>query len=505
MGAAESKNVTKQTIDAISNVTSSLIQNVSQGSTQNQLISVQGVAGNVTISGNYLNVLSILKMAGVANALNTADSRQSLQNELAQKAKALVKDINLLNVSDAENIVKDYITQTTIIANNLTQSCSALFNSNQTIIVNQIGGNVQIEANHLQSINNVFQDCVSKAVGQNKVLNDLQVKIDQASEASTLGFSIWGLVAILAFVVVGILAVVLGPALIPVIMSGGKTGLLVGIVFLIIGAIFLLIWWFWSKRATKITVWAKSLGESCHPVTILKTVQNTTPEEAQDTCTADKSIAGFFFDAASSTATFYSKLRDGCSTESDTRVVVRNRRTFSASTSAFLSNDVFPRAGDLWINTSNATFQELLETGWTLPAIFDLNVDSISNFIGGLIVTPVTQPASSRSIGWVMDSTQDQHSYRFTQADNSLIVVVPGKGTTTLGLPDPNVAGIAYKARKSWMLYTGIGFIALGAIMASVLGFRGAMGKDKKKDKKSKKVKETVVAAVPVVAESAVE
>ncbi len=494
MGAAVSKNVTKQTINAIVSVTSQEILKVNNGTNINQLIEVSNTGGNVTIEGNVLNAVATLNMSALATALNDTDAKQNLQDALSQSSKALVKDINLLNVSDAENLVDSLITESTSIANNLTTTCESLFSSNQSIIVDTTAGNVSINNNILQSLTNVFQDCVSKQVSQNKVLNDIQTQINQSSEASTLGFSIWGVVAILAFVVVGILAVVVGPAFIPLIASGGKAGLLVGLVFMIIGAIFLLIWWFWSKRQTKISLWARPLEDDCRPVTVLSVMEYTSAQAAQDACTANKACKGFYFDATTFKATLYSSLSDKCQVRVDDRPITRKRRVYVSAGPAYnfaegLEKQPVPTWGDLWINTLDAQWQERFEVGWSLAAQLHPAVNSIANFIG-FVVRPISPQQSryypvQRSQTWDMYSTDDLEKYSFRQtgtetSPDALIIEAEGRGITTRGMPPPNVAGLAFNARKSWMLYVGIGFTALGVIMATFLGFKGAAKKLKK-------------------------
>lgn len=489
MGAATSKNVVDQTLKVISNVASSVVNKTQINTDSTQLISIGHALHDVNISNNHFNIQVEVNMSELSKSFNTTAVQQDLSSQLQQTAKSLIKDINFGNLSDAENTVKSYVEETLTITNNLSNLCGSNTSTHQSIIIDTADTVVNITNNTFSSFQKIFSSCIADATSKNNAVQKLQNLIDQSATAETFGVSIWGFAAIIGIIVVGIAIVLFGPALLPLLLSGGKGGLMVGIVFLLIGAVLLLVWWFWSKRAAKTTLWAQPIANSCSPVW-LKEIHDTS-SNVQNNCISNKSCVGFYW--ANGTGTLYSSISANCNPQVDSTRLLVNRRVFAGDGPA--NSIVEAGVGDVYVNLTNATIVTKLDSGdWSIEEYFMQGlIESISEIKG---ITVATQSRMLRTGGWTMTTQPQLATFDFAKGITAYSIQGSGQKEST----DPAAAaGIIYKDRKKWLLYTGIGFVAAGAIMSIVFGLRAATGKKTKDVKTKSKIASTNASTIKTV------
>ena len=109
MGGAKSKNIATSTAEAISKVSTDIINNTSSKAYNAQIIENRNIKGDVNISGVTQTQKVTINMQALLDALSTSESQQKLSAELEQTAKSIVSGLNLLQFSDADNSIDNYL------------------------------------------------------------------------------------------------------------------------------------------------------------------------------------------------------------------------------------------------------------------------------------------------------------------------------------------------------------------------------------------------------------
>lgn len=229
MGSSTSRNVSKSALEAVSNVASSIVQNLNVEDNQSQIISVSDVIGDIDISNNTFTQKATINMSALLNAMVDQSAQQKLTEELTQSAKSLISGINLFNFSNAQNQIENYVKAVVNITTNINQLCAASNNNSQQIIIQRVKGDVTIQNNVFDQMTNIFTQCLGKAISENAVIQELQSKIDQSSSSETKGLNLNFLI------IIGIIIIIVG-IVVPVLFS--KTQVIFAL-FLIAGIVFL--------------------------------------------------------------------------------------------------------------------------------------------------------------------------------------------------------------------------------------------------------------------------
>lgn len=485
MGAAVSTNVTKTTTNAVTKVMTKIINSASTQGNSSQIISVSNVQGNVDISGNKFNTVITVNMSALFTSLNSTDVKQDLVQQLSQDAKAMIKDINVGNISDASNALDSYLTDTISITSNLSQRCTALANTSQQLLANNIEGNVTINNNSFTSFLDLTNSCIGKAISSSSAVNDLQNILSQTSSASTTGVSIWGLAAVGLVVIIGIGLVVIGPEVVPLI-AAGKNPKILGLILIIFSLVFFAIWYFWTSDDFSSTAFAVPLKNSCAPTSIIKTQIVSSPDEAARIAQTIKGCAGFDFTSwtqegevwrplEQKTATFYSSIGSNCSIQTDSSPILIPRKMIVCNNVTDITADILKtlKIGDVRLQPNNASYYLLTSqtqntVSWSSAKRLNENVSSIK-LVSGVDFLKIGEPFSPNGF----DLTTDESLLEFVLTQNKSRDVTTFKATGpgyTVTKESPNVSGILIKKRsKTWALYTGIAILILGILLALFL------------------------------------
>lgn len=503
MGVASSSNVTKFTTNIISESLHEIVRKELSNITQSQVLTITNVAGNVDITGNLFSVNVNVDVRGIGEAMSNSENRQNVEQDLTQRAKALVKDINLGSVADADNIIENYITDTLKVTTSLSDICQTEVSTSQTITIDKVDGNVTFSNNEVVSSVKSLTDCAQKAVARSTGVNALQTALSQSAESEAKGFSIWGLATIGGLIVLGIVASVLLPVIAPAFVAG-KYPMILGMIVLAVGLLLLAVWWFTGKAAVRTTLWSRLYANSCPNLRPDLEVEIETADAAAAKCIEGKYAAfdwvAWTLDPSTETyyqtspvARFYKQLPANCKPSQDDLPVMTKRKIY-AMNRAPQGTDRVPK-GSVWFSYQNAAYY-IMGDVWGAPVSLKAKIlqglndgerNLLSNYSGWLSPTgpimSVSGPGDNEpvSLSVPIKLTVDGDLYDITVTSNvgsylgqtstvSPNFTIPGPGKQVGGPDLPhNTSGYVYTARSNKWLYPGIGVMALGCVLLVLL------------------------------------
>lgn len=484
MGLSSSKDISKMVTTIVSNVTNDTIVNSTTDINNSQIISVNCAGGNVVIDGNKLDIEFKVDLNATLDALNDSDTKQDLQDTIAQTSKSLIKDINIGNIGLSASVINDIITATVNITNNINQTCKIAGGANQIIKVEHASGDVAISNNTFSQAVSVISNCVAKSTSSSKTIQDLQQKVDQLSTTSVAGFSIWGLATIAGIVVGGIAFAALAPVLVPLIASG-KNPKLIGFFFVLISIVFFVIYFVWTNKTMKSTLWAKPLSGTCQgQITVIKQVNVANADAAAQLASKTKNCAGYDFVASQVQNNTWTQVQPkvilyssadilSCKLVPDDSPILTNRSIFFDTKQSQYPDEAvyFDYQGYKIYNKTRNAWSEYKKM---LPA---------SSFLKSIKIGDTTtqlDPTSSINL-YTCETSLDLTSFSLVQISNGSPSTVAGPGRMVNTTLIPNVSGVQVLERKKWALYAGIGVGLVGLVIIALV---------KPKKSKSKKSKE---------------
>lgn len=201
MGASSSTNIINETLEAVTNITTNIMQTNDVAAYTTQFIGINGnvIDSDVTISGvTQISDLNV-DTAALFSATADEDVQQDMSQTLTQLAASTTSGINLGNFSKSYNSGTMLCSATMNLTTNMSTTCEANAQTSQFIGVN---GNVQgstvtITDIDQESVTDLVSKCLGSSLASITAVQDLQQDADQTAKATTKGFSIWGLVALL--------------------------------------------------------------------------------------------------------------------------------------------------------------------------------------------------------------------------------------------------------------------------------------------------------------------
>ncbi len=529
MGLALSKNVVENTLNAISNVSSSILARQNLESNQLQIIEVSDANGNVVISGNTQIQDATVNMEALMKAFTTQSATQDIVNQVTQAAKSLISGLNVAQASVAANETRNYIAAIVNLMNNIDQVCGASVGQTQTIRVTRANGDVFIQDNLQSQMASIFQSCVQDAVTNQKSVQALQNTVDQSAEATAKGLT--GL-AIAIIALVYILAPIIGVAVVGA--TAGKVivkiiGLLVALAMLVAGVVFIILFSTTPPETMVTAMFSKGVNPTCGPVvgealnptldtdTSVQDAQVVSFQRLCGECLNEKGCVavdwqglrvnqdGSLTPLSAPVAQKLSSLRENpCKStleDLDDTKLVQFPRLFIGS--GFPSQDLSQsgRQGDVYVRTDDSTvFFFVVGLGFVLQeaSFFDPKAP-INNLTQGqgdpTVETPVgtyinsnftdtiklwefsvdnTGGTETNSVVAEATSTgdgTDTVSVANTEATWHVIATVPGPGAVVLIPEEINASAFKVQPRKFDFLLIGISLAVLGLIGTAVFGW----------------------------------
>lgn len=492
MGASVSKNVSDAVTRAVAKVSSSIIQNTQLTQDTSQIISVTDVTGDVNISGNVFTQKATVNMHALLDAISSEESQQSIMDELAQDAKSYTDGLNIAQFSDAQNTMNLFMEATINLITSIGETCMAFNRQYQTITVERVAGAVSIQNNVFDQMYNIIQNCTEQATSNSKLVQDFSAKLSQTASATSEGISGWILVALLAVLigmpVVG--GVVFGKAILKFIFP----------IILVIGIVFLILYYTRGKEEIKTVGFSSFIdatpeckGEPSE--TVITDGTYNTVSEASNACTSDANCKAFDWQAikilssqmgyetlASPKTVFYKNISNNCRTsiKHDNVKLLHTPSFFKGSTDP--PNLAGSIKGDVYLNTETGIWFQLIDNGeWQIKAPITTRTFNRIDW-GSLDPTttktgsnPLLSAPANNDVYAVYHGSNPQYFYVYRYTDTStewlLEHKIIGPGLIPATPAVINASGFKEIVKPSWMMYTGIAAIVIGAIGSSIVAY----------------------------------
>jgi len=488
MGASISTNSAKVVVNAVSKIASEIVQNSNISHSSTQIISVTNVRGDVIILGNRMTQKVNINMSALLDALSTEQAQQNLAVELAQQAKSLTSGLNIGQLSVASNSMDTFIQASIDLISRIGQTCSTMSNQSQQILVENVIGSVRIENNVAEQVTDIIQNCVGNAVANNSAIQDVTARLSQSASATSAGISEWALVA-LAALVVGV-PVVGGVVLLKYIFP----------VVLVAGILAIVVYFYYTTESMWLDAYSNFIADTsaCVAEGAAPTTQFTTAERASVGCLADSNCVAFDWKGVDVHAdgtfsvldtpqtTFFSKIHQKCqSTVAKDNVKMVRAPVIFSGTGDLVSRPSNAVNGDVYVDCSTSQWFQ-----WGLSGILEpkgiITHDRFSKLTVSGLVPNVSIPGVAENFYVYANPQNPQywHVYRYEEDVPNRWVEqkkVPGPGMFASAPGITNASGFKTTGRKTWLLYSGIAAILVGAVGSGYV-FLNKNTKDPAKD-----------------------
>lgn len=488
MGASLSSNVTKAVINAVTTVTSNVIQNANITTDTSQIIHVSDVEGDVVIKGTKQYQKVNLNMNALFSSLATVSNQQKIAESISQQAKAVVSGINLGQVAGVSNFVNSVITGSMHIASTLSTTCSANVKQTESIVVERVLGKVSIQNAEMMQISDILSKCIENAVNQNTTIQDAIATFKNSATAETMGISEWAVV-------------ITGALLIGAPVVGGTIGGIYALkyifpIILVVGVVLIGLYFFKAKEPVKLTAFANmmSTDANCAPFKEISTATATdlagatSMSDAAAKCQANSQCQAFEYKTydidnttkavtpiSSPVVKYFSEYKSTC------KPVVDNAKLFRIpAVTAVAANGTPPASpaqGDVYIKADTAKWYQYVDTIWKERGV--LHTAPLTNLL-------VTNSIPANTVGAAGDFAV------VTDPNNRLTFAIYSKVTdawrpiSTKSGPGPyaitptmyNTVGMKVKERNPWFLYSGIGLALVGLIGTGVTMYKASQDQE---------------------------
>lgn len=185
MGGTTSKSTFQQLTDISTDVTTKTIMSCSTAATQNQMISLQNVKGDVNISGVNMNQGASINMSCIMSTDMQSQISTQVAAAIAQtaesKGQAVLSALGRTK-SEAQTNIQ------TMIRNNITNvtqsDISASISQSQSITAANVGGNVVIANVSMEQSAKIVAQALMSTSAYQVAINDSATKMDQSSKST---------------------------------------------------------------------------------------------------------------------------------------------------------------------------------------------------------------------------------------------------------------------------------------------------------------------------------
>lgn len=490
MGASFSQNVIDSITKTISTISTTIIQSSELSQDSTQIISVKDIDGDVHITGNQFTQTATINMQALMSSLQTAEAQQALIQELTQDSKSLISGLNIGQFADATNTLNTLIQAELSIVTQIGQTCATGQNQYQEIIVERVKGNVYIQNNIFNQMVNIVQNCVQNVVTNDKSIQEAINKASQSASSSAKGISEWA-AAIIAGIIFG-LPVVAG-------VVGGIYALkYIFPVFIIVGAVFLVVYYWKSTIDMKLTGYSSLINST--PACLFKPTdqkpQNSyeTQNEASSFCLSNSECKAFDWVAGevqtdgslkpypTPQTFFYSDVSNMCesSIKKDAVTILYNPQMFQFSGPPTTVTIPKTNNGDIYLDTKTTEWYQLVQGVWKLKNKF---TDSFNEVSWGTSTPELLQNVAENDV-YIYTNPHNPSTftlYRFNNHSKWKVdgnFVGPGLIPNATALPYTNTSGFKVVERNQIWLYGGIAFLAVGIIGTCFVYFQQSKSTD---------------------------
>lgn len=471
MGGAISKNAVTASLDAVTKTVTNIIDQTTVSSQQGQGIIISGNTGGVTVGNITQQETLTVNTSALLNAMSTSSAQQDMVNNLSQTAKAVVSGINFGQYSDAENTASAFLKESIDIATNITNTCQTSMGQTQTIVITDNTGPTVVGSIVQSQVAGMFSSCVEKAVSNADAVQKMQNTLTQSATAKSEGLDFWGIVAIIALVILGIVG--------PITLVGSSLIKYFYVLLIIVGIAMIVIYFVWQPTNLLVTPYSAGFGASsgCSPsgATPVATTFKTPIDAANECKSNDKYVAfewvGFNKTNTDGTlgleisppqTTFYTGIDPTCTVITDQTLSLFRRPSFSSGTTAPISHPLDTN-GDYYVQygTGSSNAQGwIFNTGWAQDST-TWNIPPNYSVTFGIGPPPSLVTSSTYYV-----DISNPKSCMVYKSDTVWVPVglVSGPGYAPITSQYTNTSGFKQKGTKPWLLYVGGTALAMGFI-----------------------------------------
>lgn len=205
---SESSNFQKSAQEAIALTLANLSTDDTAATSIIQRWEVTNVGGDYTEEDSTQSATVTVDLKKGFQALLQSQHQQDLTAKLEQMAKSEAESVGqaAMNVASSRNSVDQHAMALGVVATTISSKCMAATDVNQTVVIDNVKGNVTIRNRNTEASVAVTQECISKAIKQTMQGQSLDVDIKQTATSKAIGFSLSAMmnaiIAIAALVVV---------------------------------------------------------------------------------------------------------------------------------------------------------------------------------------------------------------------------------------------------------------------------------------------------------------
>ena len=503
MGAAKSRNVTKSTMEAITNIATKQLTKTDLSSDTSQIISVKDITGPLDMSGITQKISAKLNINSLMTALSDSSVQTELVQNVTQSAKALVSGLNLGQFSDASNQIDSYVKAVVNMSTDMQNLCQGKINNIQQIEVEQVEGRVKISDLTQESVSNILSSCASDYITKNKAITSMQNTIDQKAEATSKGIN----PALLMFMALLFL-------ILPVVVGGAAAGTIISkllkmvfVLAFIAGVIIFILYFTMTKNEIKITMYSRLIGKQgeCGGTEMETSTEYSSAGEAGRACENKDGCVAFDWQSVEVLSdgsvaplekpktTFFSAVAEnpctsiqGDGNQDNMKLVV---------TPSFYTGDGTPPQtlqkddGDIYIDNKTSRYWVYVEgDGWgsSTGSLAKTNTD-----ISGVTIEKEKPISSQGEDGdWYLDTSNivslvlsKKTGGRWVENNTTKINIKTTNTTCEIDGDEVrciNVSGFKEKVKHQWMIIVGPVLMVVGFLGFIITVIKGKKGKKSK-------------------------
>lgn len=475
MGAAQSTNALTASLSAITSVTTNIIDQTTVSNQQGQGVIISGNTGGVKVGDITQEQTLTLNVSALLTATSSSSAQQDMTTTLSQAATSVVSGLNFGQYSDAQNNVNLFLKESIDIATNISNLCQTDLGQTQTIVITNNSGGTAVGNIVQKQMNNMFVNCVESAVAQSDAIQKMQTTLDQSATAKSEGLNIWGIVALAAIIVFGIMA--------PVAAFSSSIVKYFYVILIIAGIGLIIAYFVWQPTILVVTPYSVGFGNSsgCLPSGAQPPVTTfATPIDAANACQSSDSFVAFDWVGFQPTGndgeigtpitppqtTFYTGIDTSCQVQTDQKMQLFRAPSFTSGNSPPSNAGNPGQGGDYyletpstsaglqgWIFTTGSGWGE--DTLWPVPSGY--TVSSVAFGQG----TPKTPPAANEIY---IDISNPKTCYVYVNGNATSVATVTGPGYAVANPQWTNTSGYKTKGTKPWLLYVGAISLGMGLI-----------------------------------------
>jgi hypothetical protein len=490
MGASESKAVADVTLDAVTDVSTKVLNNTTMSSKQGQGVIIYGGKGGVKVGNITQRTTATVDTKALMKAMSNTTAQQDLVQQMSQTAKAITSGINFGSYSSADTEMNAFLKASIDIATDIENTCSGQVSQQQTIVIRGGQGGVTTGNIDQQSIANIFQSCITNSVSNNNAAQKITQTLKQSATAKSEGLSAFGIALIIGMVILALT--------VPVIVGGStvvNSVLKLFFPIMIVGGLVMIFLYFtWSKDIILATKYSNGLSTStsCSPSGAIKSTEYKTFEDAVAKLKSTKEYVALDWVGFGETVggkqgpklakpqtTFYTNISNpSCQVPTDKNLQLFKRGSFIGGHGE--PSNVHGSNGDFYIDYSTGSKYIKQNQVWTVQQ------GTVKNNGKNITFGKNVPPQGVKEGEYYLDTSNPKTLTLYKGEGSKWTAIqsgISGPGYTPVIPSQANASAIKTKGKKPWLLWVGgatVGMGFAGFVISTIFGNKKVKAQNKK-------------------------